>query len=336
MTVYKVDRNDVVNAMLDIFKRNGIMLSRLSNPSLTAKEEQSFPTLEDLAKDTYMPLKMLEEVEVLLNEKKQLIFYGPPGTSKTFVARKFSEYFAHGLENVEIVQFHQSYSYEDFVEGIKPILSESGQSNGFARQPGLFKKFVKKCMDNPDRNFVLIIDEINRGNISKIFGELIYLLEYRNEKISLTYSPEEPFKIPNNLFIIGTMNSADRSIAFVDYAMRRRFYFINFYPDPRGDILYSWFAKNNIKIDPSLIVNLLNKINEKITSQLGKEYQIGHSYFMVKELDRSKLERIIDYAIIPLFEQYFFGRKQKVSDMSQICSDELNPMPASDQPTTDI
>ena len=119
-----------------------------------------------------------------------MIFYGPPGTSKTFVAKKFSEYFAQGKENVRIIQFHQSYSYEDFIEGIKPKISETGEAIGFTLQSGFFKNLVKECIENPAKRFVLIIDEINRGNISKIFGELIYLLEYRNEKISLTYSPQ--------------------------------------------------------------------------------------------------------------------------------------------------
>ena len=119
-----------------------------------------------------------------------MIFYGPPGTSKTFVAKKFSEYFAQGKKNVRIIQFHQSYSYEDFIEGIKPKISETGEAIGFTLQSGFFKNLVKECIETPTKRFVLIIDEINRGNISKIFGELIYLLEYRNEKISLTYSPQ--------------------------------------------------------------------------------------------------------------------------------------------------
>jgi len=144
-------------------------------------------------------------------------------------------------------------------------------------QSGLFKNLVNECVSNPTDRFVLIIDEINRGNISKIFGELIYLLEYRDEKISLTYSPLEEFYIPSNLYIIGTMNSADRSIAFVDYALRRRFYFKEFYPDTNGDILYSWYKVNNIKeVEPKQIVTLLNEINKKISELIGREYQIGY------------------------------------------------------------
>lgn len=228
-------------------------------------------TLNDIAKETYFPLDVLKEIEILLEEKKQIIFYGPPGTSKTYLARIFAEYLVGGKENVEIVQFHQSYSYEDFIEGIKPDISE-GKTVTFSKQPGKFKILTQRCIENPDKKFVLIIDEINRGNISKIFGELIYLLEYRKEKISLTYSPDESYSIPSNLYIIGTMNSADRSIAFVDYALRRRFYFKEFYPNSHGDILYRWFSNNGMKnIDPQIIVNMLTNINEKIKN-LGKEY----------------------------------------------------------------
>lgn len=172
--------------------------------------------------DNILPIGLLTEIEALLLKKRQIIFYGPPGTSKTYVTRKFSEYFTQNIVDVEIIQFHQSYSYEDFVEGIKPNISVTAGIE-FSRQPGLFKNLVKRCIEHPTERFVLIIDEINRGNISKIIGELVYLLEYRNEAISLTYSPGEKFYIPSNLYIIGTMNSADRSIAFVDYALRRRF-----------------------------------------------------------------------------------------------------------------
>ena len=128
--------------------------------------------IEDLAKTTYLSIEFLTEIEALLKEKRQVIFYGPPGTSKTYVARKFSKYFTRNADNVEIIQFHQSYSYEDFVEGIKPNISMTAGIE-FSRQPGLFKKLVKRCIEHPTERFVLIIDEINRGNISKIIGEYL-------------------------------------------------------------------------------------------------------------------------------------------------------------------
>lgn len=283
-------------------------------------------TIDYLAKTTYLPIETLREIEALLIEKRQIIFYGPPGTGKTYVARMFSQYFSQNIDNVETIQFHQYYSYEDFVEGIKPTISKAGGVE-FSRQPGLFKKLVKKCIENPEKRFVLIIDEVNRGNISKIFGELIYLLEYRNEKISLTYSPDEKFYIPPNLYIIGTMNSADHSIAFVDYALRRRFYFIDFYPS-HNEILYNWFKDNNIEKNyATTILDMLNQINKKIREQPGKEYQIGHSYFMVKDLGHDKLKMIIKYAIIPLIEQYYFGKEKAVKEIMGICDKVVNPSP---------
>ena len=189
--------------------------------------------MDSLADNTLISTDKIKEINNLLERKKQIIFYGSPGTSKTYFANKFSEFFAAKVENIKIAQFHPSYSYEDFIEGIRPNLSKEGKAEGFFKKEGIFKIFSKIAKDNPNEKFVLIIDEINRGNISKIFGELIYLLEYRHEEISFTYSfnTHDKFSIPLNLYIIGTMNSADRSIAFVDYALRRRFYFIDFYPD---------------------------------------------------------------------------------------------------------
>lgn len=329
-TVYRLGGTTMIQKLRESLKKAGVtevMFEQNMDSSISKSEQVNarIPfTIEDLAKRTYLPIELLSEVEALLLEKRQIIFYGPPGTSKTYVARKFSEYFTQNSDNVEIIQFHQSYSYEDFVEGIKPSISTTAGIE-FSRQSGLFKNIVKRCIEQPTESFVLIIDEINRGNISKIIGELIYLLEYRNESISLTYSPGEKFYIPSNLYIVGTMNSADRSIAFVDYALRRRFYFIDFYPDSDGRILYGWFKDNSIKLDASTIVDMLNQINRKIRDQLGKEYQIGHSYFMVKDLSYNKLKMIIKYAIIPLIEQYYFGKEKSVREIMEICNNVLFP-----------
>lgn len=320
----------MIQKLKDSLKRIGVTdaVFEHDNKISDSKSEQInvriTSTIENLARTTYIPVELLKEIEALLKEKRQVIFYGPPGTSKTYVAREFSKYFTQNIDNVEIIQFHQSYSYEDFVEGIKPDTSITAGIQ-FSIQPGLFKNLVKKCIENPQERFVLIIDEINRGDISKIIGELIYLLEYRNGVISLTYSPSEKFYIPPNLYIIGTMNSADRSIAFVDYALRRRFYFINFYPDSNGRILYEWFKDNRIELESSVVLDTLIKINRKIRDQLGKEYQIGHSYFMVKDLNYEKLKMIIKYAIVPLIEQYYFGKEKSVREIVDICDNVFYP-----------
>ena len=210
------------------------------------------PTIEDLARETHLPPAELGEIEALLQEKKQIIFEGPPGTGKTYVARLVAKYFT-GLpltdqrdQRVRVVQFHQSYGYEEFIQGIRPETNASGQIEYHVR-PGVFKDFCAGASRNPSRNFVLIIDEINRGNISRIFGELLYLLEYRDEKVPLANSrpDEESFSIPQNVFIIGTMNTTDRSLAQIDYALRRRFYFYRLLPASEGTapVLESWLAR---------------------------------------------------------------------------------------------
>jgi hypothetical protein len=333
-TVYQIHKPQVINSIKETLKKYGIVVDNnktgygmdIKRQRAQEDERDSYIfSLEKLSEYLCMSVQSLKEIGYLLTEKKQIIFYGPPGTSKTFVAKEFASYFTQNSEFVEIIQFHPSYSYEDFIEGIKPKLSTAGKATGFVKQAGIFKNLVDRCIKNPDKKFVLIIDEINRGNISKIFGELIYLLEYRNEKIHLTYSPTEEFYIPDNLYIIGTMNSADRSIAFVDYALRRRFYFIEFYPDK--DILKKWFIKNREKETyQNKVLGLMIEINNEISKKLGKEYQIGYSYFMMNNLNYEKVKRIINYAIIPLVEQYFFGKKENIEPITNICKAYLTSL----------
>jgi 5-methylcytosine-specific restriction endonuclease McrBC GTP-binding regulatory subunit McrB len=296
-----------------------------------SKDENEI-TFESLVDSTLFPVEKIKEINNLLEKKKQIIFYGPPGTSKTFFAKKFAQFFTKTIKNIQIIQFHPSYSYEDFIEGIKPnLLDQGGKVEGFIKKEGIFKTFSKKAKDNPNEKFVLIIDEINRGNISKIFGELIYLLEYRDEAISLTYSVDsnDKFSIPLNLYIIGTMNSADRSIAFVDYALRRRFYFIDFYPDL--DIFAKWIEKIQTRSDTGrLALNMLKEINQKISSTLGKDYTIGYSYLMITSLNYYRLNEIVKYAILPLVEQYYLGKKEQIKEISDICNSVLENVKNSD------
>ncbi len=326
-TVYKIQSPEAIESIKEVMKKynifDGMVIEKTTGEDNNLiRNQKTVTTIECLSQTIYLSEQKLINIQQLLEDKKQIIFYGPPGTSKTFVAKKFSDYFTQDSDCVEIIQFHPSYSYEDFIEGIKPRLSTEGEASGFIRQPGIFKNIVTKCIKNPNKRFVLIIDEINRGNISKIFGELIYLLEYRNDKIHLTYSPTEEFYIPDNLYIIGTMNSADRSISFVDYALRRRFYFIEFYPDE--EVLKKWFIKNGIREShQNTISKLMSEINIEISKKLGREYQIGYSYFMINNLDYQKIKRIMDYAIIPMIEQYFFGKKESVDIVRNICNTYL-------------
>jgi hypothetical protein len=262
--------------------------------------------LPELIEKTHLSVTDVRDIEQRLLEKGQFIFYGPPGTGKTYVAEAFGVYFAGRTENVDVVQFHPSYSYEDFIEGIRP-----NKEGGFEKRPGIFKRFVEKASRSPNERFVLIIDEINRGDIAKIFGELIHLLLNREKKITLTYSwnDDDKFAIPSNLYIIATMNSQDRSVAFLDYANRRRFSMKKFFPDMQ--ILRTWLDKHSKFTNIQDIISSLEAVNTIISQRMDEDFQIGHSYFMENNMDHEQVKRIIKYDLLPLVEQYFFAKRDE-------------------------
>lgn len=266
--------------------------------------------IDDLKRDTLLEESFIKRIESLLLHKKQIIFYGPPGTGKTYLATKFANYFLQGKGEYRLIQFHPAYSYEDFMEGIRPETepSENGQMVvGYRVVDGIIKKFSEQARNGgKDAKYVLIIDEINRGNPARIFGELLYLLEYRNENVELPYS-KRPFTLPQNLFIIGTMNTADRSIALVDHALRRRFHFIPLAPDIA--ILRRFLAENRPGYE--WIAELLARLNQQLAAHgISKEYHIGHSHFMTKTISENELQLIWDFTILPTIEEYFHNRME--------------------------
>ncbi len=264
--------------------------------------------LDSLADEVFLPVGFLEEIETLLAEKKQVIFQGPPGTGKTFIAQRLTECLATDKNRVTLVQFHPSYAYEDFIEGYRPTLKK-GQAS-FELRKGPLLRAAKSAEDNPDANHYLIIDEINRGNLAKIFGELYFLLEYRDRDIDLLYS-DDKFSLPENLYIIGTMNTADRSIALVDSALRRRFYFVEFHPDdkPVKDVLRLWLKKNASEM--AWVADVVDEVNEKLKED--RHAAIGPSYFMQKDLDEAKVNRIWKHSVLPYIEERRFSG-ETVSD----------------------
>lgn len=265
---------------------------------------------QELADALLLPLGWLAETVDLLNEKRQVVLYGPPGTGKTYLALELCKHLVEAAGGeYEVVQFHPSYSYEDFFEGLRPRLDkDGGGSIAFDLVHGPLRRMAKRAADDPGAPFVLIIDEINRANLAKVFGELYFLLEYRGSSVALQYS-EEPFSLPRNLFIIGTMNTADRSIALVDAAMRRRFYFQKLFPTepPVKGVLEAWLARKKMPAEPAA---LLKSLNDAIGDA---DFAIGPSYLMTERAGtEAGLERIWRTAILPLLEEHFFGEGRKI------------------------
>jgi hypothetical protein len=291
----------------------------------TRVEETS---LEELAYEVNMPAEDLERLESLLDTKKQVIIEGPPGSGKTYVADKFARYFAGAAGRVDLIQFHQSYGYEDFIQGIRPR-TDTG-SISYVRADGAFKRFCDAAR-NADKNqrHVFIIDEINRGNVARIFGELMFCLEYRERAIPLAgaESGEAPFSIPPNVYLIGTMNNTDRSLAQLDYALRRRFYFYRLTPlvAGRAPILQEWLSKQPIAdVGREAILDLFIRLNARITEILGPDFQVGHSYFMQADVDSDGWrETLWASAITPLLEEYLHNRTNREALLRGLQPDRL-------------
>jgi predicted RNA-binding protein with PUA-like domain/DNA polymerase III delta prime subunit len=265
-------------------------------------------TLEQLAARLSLTPGYLRDVDWLLRDKKQVVFYGPPGTGKTFVAQEFARWFTGADERVETIQFHASYAYEDFVEGIRPKLDTDQVA--YTLEPGILRAFASAAAADPSRStrYALIIDEINRANLSRVFGELLYLLEYRGETVTLPYSNER-FGLPSNLYLIGTMNTADRSIALVDFALRRRFHFVEFPSDIT--VLDRWLAKNRPEM--AYVGKLLSWVNSQVDDPA---FAIGFSHFMRTDLDEPTLQRVWDHSVLPTLGEFYFDDRTKLASFS--------------------
>lgn len=286
------------------------------------KEYKPYSFINDIDKPL-IPQEQFDNAIRLLTRKKNMILQGPPGVGKTFIVKKIA-YEMMGEENdlcIEMVQFHQSYSYEDFIQGYRP--TESGR---FELKNGVFYNFCQRANAHPNKKYFFIIDEINRGNLSKIFGELMMLIETdkRGQLLSLNYgsTDSERFGVPSNVYIIGTMNTADRSLAIVDYALRRRFAFITLVPclDER----FRNLLVNDQGIAPALvnhIIQQLTHINQKIRKDpnLGVGFEIGHSYFCTsREEGLSPIQwwhDIVEYELKPLLEEIWFDDLTQVDEL---------------------
>lgn len=283
---------------------------------------QNAYTREDFLSEVYITPEKYNSLVRMLKTKKNIILQGAPGVGKTFAAKRlaFSIMGEKDHSRIEFVQFHQNYSYEDFVMGYKP------DGNGFTLKNGVFYEFCKKAESDPEKEYFFIIDEINRGNMSKIFGELLMLIEkgYRGESMKLAYS-EIPFSVPKNLYIIGMMNTADRSLAMIDYALRRRFSFFDMEPgfDSDGFIAYRK-SLHNEKLDN--LVTELKALNNAIADDksLGKGFCIGHSYLCDPEnCAEANLKNVVDFDILPMLAEYWFDELENYEKWKTILTNAV-------------
>ena len=289
---------------------------REENPVSTDTAIDAY-TKSDFLDEVYMTEKRYENLVAVLRNKKNIILQGAPGVGKTFAARRlaWSMMGEQDDSRIEFVQFHQNYSYEDFMMGYKPV------EDGFELKYGIFYRFCQKAANQPDKEFFFIIDEINRGNMSKIFGELLMLIEkdYRGTKATLAYNGL-PFSVPKNLYIIGMMNTADRSLAMIDYALRRRFSFFEVEPgfDSEGFIHYQ-NGLNNETLNE--LISKVKDLNHEIAldKSLGKGFCIGHSYFCGRDICTDEwMHSIVDYDILPMLSEYWFDDPNKLQRWENI------------------
>ena len=279
-----------------------------NNPIHNTAELEKY-TKSDFIEEVFMTSEAFDELTALLKLKQNVILQGAPGVGKTFSAKRIA-YAMMGEKDssrIEMVQFHQNYSYEDFIMGYKPL-----ENGGFELKSGVFYNFCKRAEANKGKPYFFIIDEINRGNLSKIFGELLMLIEkdYRGTEIKLAYR-NELFTVPENLYIIGMMNTADRSLAMIDYALRRRFSFYSMKPGLDTDGFKKEMARHSDERIQK-VVYAVKVLNDKISKDdsLGEGFCIGHSYFCGKKADESWIESVVKYDLCPMLDEYWFDSKE--------------------------
>ena len=303
-----------------------IELSHMANIYDDVVEDDKSYSVEKFLDEVYISEEDYSIIDKLLRNKKNIIVQGAPGVGKTFMAKRLAYAMMEKKDErmINMVQFHQSYSYEDFIEGIRPT------EKHFAIKKGTFSKFCDEAKKDEENDYFFIIDEINRGNLSKIFGELFMLIENdkrgKKHKIKLIYSDND-FYIPTNVYIIGLMNTADRSLAMIDYALRRRFAFFDLKPGFSSKGFKTYQKKLNSPIFNN-IIKKMEELNTEIEEDgtLGEGFRIGHSYFcnLDEEEDiEEKLNYIVSFEIIPLLKEYWFDNKKKVDYWSKELKDAL-------------
>lgn len=305
-TLFKLSKNEY-DCLMDMIREE--------NPAPRVNESYAAYTKTDFLKDVYMSEDKYDRLISVLKRKKNIILQGAPGVGKTFAAEllAYSMLGKKDTSHVSLIQFHQNYSYEDFIMGYRPT------ENGFVLTPGVFYEFCQKAQQHPKEDYFFLIDEINRGNLSKIFGELLMLIEngYRGKPVMLSANGES-FTVPKKLYVIGMMNTADRSLAMIDYALRRRFSFIEMEPGFKTEGFKAYQKRLGNETFDKLIA-VVERLNEEIKndSSLGKGFCIGHSYFCglenLKDSMVGQMREIVEYDILPMLEEYWFDSPAQVA-----------------------
>lgn len=268
--------------------------------------------LKQLAADLFVPESWLDDVAWLLEDKQRIVFYGPPGTGKSYIALAIARFLQPSKLLRRVVQLHPSYGYEDFLEGYRPKEAEAGGLSLELRQ-GPFGNLVEAARTADPEPAVLLLDEMNRGNLPRVFGELYFLLEHAEDSARLMYRPKTPFVLPSNLYMIGTMNTADRSVAQLDQALRRRFHFVPLFPGeyPVKEMLRGYLKANVPEM--ARAADLLDKANDLLGD---RNMAIGPSHLMRADLDDEVLGRIWRHSVLPTIEDHFFGEQERAKDFT--------------------
>lgn len=283
------------------------VIASTATPAAEAPSSGSFEDLVAALSLDEQGADWLEETLALLQLKKQLILQGPPGTGKTYLARTLAEFLAGDAERVVLTQFHPGTSYEDFVQGLRP---DPENPTSFRVVDGPLLRLAKEARAHPENTYVLLVDEINRGNIPAVFGELYYLLEYRDQAVTLTYGQD--FSLPGNIFLIGTMNTADRSITALDSALRRRFYVRDLRPGetPVDGMLRNHLAQHDTELE--WLAELLDRANGLIKD---RDQHVGPSHFMGAQMDETHARRAWDYTVMPTLREVFYRRPELLGQL---------------------
>lgn len=305
-TLFKLSENEY-DCLMDMIREE--------NPAPRVNEPYAAYTKTDFLKDVYMSEDKYDRLVSVMKRKKNMILQGAPGIGKTFAAERlaYSMLGKKDTSHVSLIQFHQNYSYEDFIMGYRPT------ENGFVLTLGVFYEFCQKAQQHPKEDYFFLIDEINRGNLSKIFGELLMLIEngYRGKPVMLSANGES-FTVPKKLYVIGMMNTADRSLAMIDYALRRRFSFIEMELGFKTEGFKAYQKRLGNETFDKLIA-VVERLNEEIKndSSLGKGFCIGHSYFCglenLKDSMVGQMREIVEYDILPMLEEYWFDSPAQVA-----------------------